>query len=476
MKSIKKNATLNIIKTICGLLFPLITFPYATRILGKFNYGKYSFATSIISYISLVSGFGISSYAIREGARIRDKREKLSVFINEIFTLNCITTIVAYLILFVFVVFWTKLHNYISIILILSLSIIFTTLGMDWINIIYEDYEFITKRYLICTIAQVVLMFLIVKTKEDLNHYAFVSVFSNICANILNIIYIRKYLGINIHFVVDKRVFFHIRSSVVFLANLFVTVIYINSDLTILGVLSDDEAVGIYSAASKIYTITKQIISAFTVVIIPRIAYLVANNEQDEIKKILKQAFGIVSLLVFPCTIGMIFQSKNIIHLLSGYEFIQGYSALNILALALLFATFGNIMLNAILIPFKKERQVLIITSLSAVVNVSLNVLLIPFWGYNATAITTFFAELIVFIGGIFFTIKNVKISIYRDIAISVIGGLITAICCIFCKKIINSYIWNLFASIISSGIIYMVYLYLVKDNLFYSIMISLKK
>ena len=91
-KSFKVNAILNIVKQFSAIIFPLITFPYVSRALGVESYGRYNFSSSIISYVSLLAGLGISSYAIREGARIRDNKEKFLKFANEVFSINVVST------------------------------------------------------------------------------------------------------------------------------------------------------------------------------------------------------------------------------------------------------------------------------------------------------------------------------------------------------------------------------------------------
>ena len=70
--SIKKNYIYNLINTVSGILFPLITFPYVSRVLLADGIGQVQFFDSIISYISLVTSLGIPLYAVRELARIRD--------------------------------------------------------------------------------------------------------------------------------------------------------------------------------------------------------------------------------------------------------------------------------------------------------------------------------------------------------------------------------------------------------------------
>lgn len=475
-KSIKKNAILNIIKTVCGVVFPLVTFPYATRVLGAENYGLYSFSTSIISYLTLVAGFGFATYATREGARIRNKENELHIFINEIFTLNIITTCLAYIILAFIIAFWNKLEIYSGCILVLSLSIFFTTIGTDWINIIFEDYEYITKRYIVCYLIQIMLLFLIVRGKNDVIQYAAVSVFSAVFANIINIIYLKRKYNISAKIKFDKQIFYHFIPAFIFFANSIVTVIYINSDITILGILKEDYSVGIYSVASRIYLLAKQLISAITVVIIPRMSALVAKNDDKSIAKVYSGALKTVILIVIPCVTGLFLESHNVVSLLSGNEYIDATSPLQILSIALIFATLGNVFINVILIPFKREKIVLIITTLSASVNIILNYLFIPSYSYNATATTTLIAEIIVFIIGFIEARKLQKIKVWREFIISIIGGFLVFVCCSSCSIVLYNYILQLFVSIITSVLLYFVLLILAKDNVFYDFFIKLLK
>ena len=64
-KSLKINAVLSGIKQCCAIIFPLITFPYVSRILGSDGVGKYSFSYSVVSYFLLIAALGINTYAIR---------------------------------------------------------------------------------------------------------------------------------------------------------------------------------------------------------------------------------------------------------------------------------------------------------------------------------------------------------------------------------------------------------------------------
>ena len=87
---------MNSILTMSSYIFPLITFPYVSRILLPAGTGKVSFVTSIMSYFALVAQMGIPTYGVRYCAKIRDDKYKLSQAVREIFLLNLILTIISY--------------------------------------------------------------------------------------------------------------------------------------------------------------------------------------------------------------------------------------------------------------------------------------------------------------------------------------------------------------------------------------------
>ena len=140
-KSLKINASLNIAKQLCQVLFPLVSIPYVTRVLGADGYGIFSYGNSIVSYFVLIAALGINTYAVREGVAVRNDKEKLERFVSEIFTINTISTCISYLLL-ICLLASPFLEQYRSIIAIQSLVIFLTTIGTDWINTIYEDFAY----------------------------------------------------------------------------------------------------------------------------------------------------------------------------------------------------------------------------------------------------------------------------------------------------------------------------------------------
>ena len=151
--TVQKNTLFNVVKTLSSILYPLITFPYVSRILMPENVGKVNFGNSIVSYFSLIATLGISTYATRECSKAKKDKILLQQTASEIFSINLISTLIAYVGLIILLVVAKPLSNYRILICIQSTTIIFTTLGADWLNMAMEDYchpDTISSNYFRC--------------------------------------------------------------------------------------------------------------------------------------------------------------------------------------------------------------------------------------------------------------------------------------------------------------------------------------
>lgn len=456
-KSIAKNAILNVIKTLGSIIFPLITFPYISRILHTENMGIYNFNLSIINYFVLIAALGISTYSIREGAAYRENRSDMSNFASEIFTINMISTAISYILLIIGILIFPVLRINASMLLILSISIIFTTIGCDWIFSIYEEFKYITIRSIFFQILSIILMFIFVKNQNDLFNYAIITIIASSGANIINFVSLKKYCDIKLIF--SKKILKHIYPILILFANSIAMTLYINSDMTILGILSNNYYTGLYSVSTKVYTTLKTILGALIIVSIPRLSYYLGNNMKEEYQKSGNKIFNLLLIIVVPAMTWAIFMSKNIILILSGSEYIEATTSLQILEIALIFSIISWFYSSCILIPNKKEKKVLIATLTSAILNVIFNIILIPKYNQNAAAFTTVIAEftsgLITYIYGRKYFKNQIKV---KDIISCVIGCIIVLISCYFSNYLINNPIFSCIVSGVLSCIIYIIY------------------
>lgn len=453
-KSLKINAALNIIRQVCAIVFPLITFPYVSRTLGVEAYGKVNFSTSILSYISLLAGLGVSSYAIREGARIRDDRERFERFADEVFSINVVSTLISYVVLAVLVLFWSKLDAYRALIGILSVNILLTTLGTDWINTIYEDFLYLTVRYVICQTIAVAATLLFVKGPEDVALYAVCSNMGMMLANASNLFYIRKKLGIRLKMTWKMNVRRHLRPIMLLFGNMISSMIYLYSDTTMLGVFIGDAAVGFYTVSSRIYSLIKQLINAVSGVLVPRLSHDLESNSGGESNGSVHTVLGILTVVVFPIALGMICMGREIIVLIAGEAYAAAYPALAILSIALIFATYACIYISVIMLAQRKDREILFASSVSALTNIVLNFILIPRYSYNAAAFTTLVSELLMLAMGVYYTRRTISLKIGGYLLLAVAGCAEVVLICAAAKRVLSG-VPALFAAVALCGAVY---------------------
>ena len=165
-RSVKANYLFNLINSASQLLFPLITFPYASRIMMADGIGQVNFFQSIISYISLFTCLGIPMYAIREIAKVRDNLEKMTRTTVEILLLHAFLTLFGYIIVAAICMTVAKVQTDIPLFLILSVSIFFTAIGCEWFYQGIEDFKYVAIRGIVVKTVSVLLLFLLVKSNE----------------------------------------------------------------------------------------------------------------------------------------------------------------------------------------------------------------------------------------------------------------------------------------------------------------------
>ncbi len=467
-KSIGINAVLNGFRSVLNILFPIITFPYVSRVLLVKGIGIYNFSSSIVSYFLLIAGLGISTYAVREGAKLRENRSKITQFASQVFTINVWSTVLAYLLLFICLIIFSKLHSYLSCILIFSLQIFFTTLGTEWIYQIYEDYSYITIRSIVFQILSLILLFIFVRSPQDYLKYTAITVFSTVGSNVLNFIHARQYCHIHLVWRFNWKV--HLGPIIIlFFANV-ANMIYVNSDITLLGLMKNNYVVGIYSVSSKVYQIVKTLISAILIVTVPRLAMLFGKHRIKEYENILSKLSNVLVLLALPASTGLFMLAREIVLIISGPKYLRSINSLQILCFAYIFSILAWILSDCVLIPAKREKYVLRSMSASAILNIVLNIILIPFWNENAAAFSTVLAEMCMLIVNYHYAkdlVKDVFVSktLLHTFISSIIGCIGIILVCILCDIGFQSLIIKTIFSVVLSVVMYGAILVLLKNK-----------
>lgn len=374
-RSVKANYLFNLINSASQLLFPLITFPYASRIMMADGIGQVNFFQSIISYISLFTCLGIPMYAIREIAKVRDNLEKMTRTTVEILLLHAFLTLFGYIIVAAICMTVAKVQTDIPLFLILSVSIFFTAIGCEWFYQGIEDFKYVAIRGIVVKTVSVLLLFLLVKSKEDILWYGAYTVFGVLGGNIFNFIRLRKYLHRDFVGFSKLHPFKHLKPALhIFVFNVIAS-IYLQLNNVLLGFMKDAEAVGYFTAATKLMVIAVGLSSALGTVMMPRTSNLVAENKMNEFKELVQKSYDFIIASTIPLTIGLMFVSPYIILVLCGVNFTPAILTSQIIALNVLMIGVSNVLGMQILYPMNQINIVILSISIGAITNLLLNLI-----------------------------------------------------------------------------------------------------
>lgn len=478
MASLKGNVILNFINTITGIIFPVITFPYASRILLPDGIGAVNFLTSIVNYIVLFTSLGIPMYAVREVAKHRDNIELRNRITVEITALSIALCLLGYIAVWLLAEFVPRISEAYALFYILSLSVLFTGIGVNWFYQGIEDFKFITIRAVIIRTLAALSLFLFVKDRDDLLIYGAITVGSTVGNNVINFVHLKKYIRFGQIQWRKLDVVRHLRPAIhIFVLNLIIS-IYLNLNSVMLGFMQGDEAVGLYTAGNKIAHIVLSVVTSLGVVMIPRCSNLVEAGNMKEFGAVIGKATRLVMCMALPFTVGLMLLATPIIRIFCGESFVEAIPVLYWTAPIIIFIGLTNVIGLQVLYPQGKENIVIWSTLGGAVLNLILNLVLIPLYAEIGAAVATFIAELAVLILQIILGYKYFPLKI-KDIKYQsyLVATIIMSIAVALVVMATGDMWMQVLVSLLLGGALYVGYLLYVKDDITISMLnVVLKK
>ena len=463
-KSLKLNFIMNAILTMSSFLFPLITFPYVSRVLLPEGTGRVSFANSVVTYFVMISQLGIPTYGIRACAVVRDNKEKLKKTVYELFIINTVMSVLAYVVFFIALASVPKMRHDWKLFLITSSLIFFNTIGVEWLYKALEQYTYITIRSIIFKFIALIAMFVLVHNAGDYVIYGGISIFAASASNVFNFIRLRKIVGREKVSNFDLKK--HFKPIFTFFIISCATTIYTNLDNVMLGFIKDNVEVGYYNAATKIKNILVSIVTSLGTVLMPRASYYIEMEKWDEFYKLSKKAIKFVFLVATSMMLYFMIFAREGVLFLSGRAFEGAIVPMIVVMPTLLFIGLTNIMGIQMLVPMKKENAVMISTFAGALVDLILNAILIPWYGSIGAAIGTLVAEFVVLIVQLIYIKDNVKYLYANQGYLKLILALLIASLAAICIKcaLHGIFIKRVVSAIAFFGL-YVVVLYILKEE-----------
>ncbi len=465
-KSLFHNVIFNFIYTGLNLLFPLITAPYVSRVLGASNLGQVNFAATIVSWFVLFATYGTATYGVREVAKARDDKEKLSTIFSELVIINAILSFVVVVIYFFVIFSISTFHNEIHLYLIMSLSIVLNMFSIDWYFQGIEEYRYITIRSAIFKTISLICIFLFVKESDHYVLYGLISVFATSLSSVLNYIYSKKSVKMKYRGINPIR---HFKRLSVFFFHTLIVSIYTNLDQVLLGLYFDTKAVAFMNRSKTLVNMAVAISTAISNVTLPRASYY-KENDESSFRYLMSEIPNYILWITIPICVSFMYLASNIMYILGGSEFLEAATLLQIMSLTIVCSPLSGYLQYQVLVASGKERIGLYIAILTSLFSLTFNLLLIPRIGLLGAGIVQVLSEFMAVSIRLYIAKKNLKYSEISFINKSSISYLVVSMLMggvmILSRNLIDNLFLSFAVGILLGGTFYFLALYIIREKI----------
>ena len=392
MKSLAKNSIYNVIYTTANIIFPLISSMYVSRVLMAEGVGKVAYAQNIASYFVVFAALGTPVYGIRKIAAYQDDAKRTNQIFTQLFVINAISTILSSAVYLIFIVAIKGTHSELGLYLCAGLQLFFNFFNIDWLYKGKEEYGYITLRSILIKILSFIAILFFVKSKDSYIIYALISG-AALCGNYLfNIVHAFKFVKFDFS---DFEIKVHIKPLMVLLVGIFLSTGYSMVDITMLGSMGTEQAVGFYNNAHKAINIIVSACISVSAAFLPRLSYYYIHDRK-KMENLVEFGGQIVAFFSFPVTVIIIMLDPDIMKLLYGVEFIPASMTLRMLAILIIVKAYGDLLCYQLIMATENEKKRLPAAAIATIANILMNAILIPMFYENGAAVASVISEIIV--------------------------------------------------------------------------------
>ncbi len=389
----KKNYFYNLLLSVVNILFPILSFPYASHILGPVGIGKVQFVISFAQYFALLAAIGIPIYGIKETAKHRDDPKKLASVFTEISSIFFIASLFFSFIYFIIIFSFSFFAGERNLYMVAGILIVLSFSYADWFYSGIEEFKAIALRSILIKIISLFLLYSFVKTEADFPKYLSITVFSILGNQVLGFALVFKKTRLNF---IDLDLKRHLQPLIYIFSASIAASIYTVLDTVLLGFLSNEKAVGLYTASVKLIKITLPFVTSMGVILIPSISNHIANNKITEAKNLLKKSYDFLVFFSIPAAFGLAALAPEFIYVFSGNQFSAASSSMQVLAALPILFGLGHFFSFQILVPFGKNKEMFYPMLAGVFSCLILNFLLVPVLQEKGASIANVVTELVV--------------------------------------------------------------------------------
>lgn len=360
-KVLKKNIFWQYLLQIAIYVFPFITLPYLTRVLGPDEYAVRAYSISVINLFVTFIDFGCTAYGTREIARHRGDRELVRKITSTIFLQRLVLAAVGAGILFAVMPAVPVMAANPEYMLIAYFGAVLTAMLPDFVFQGLEDMSILTKRFVVSRLVSLVLIFTFIKGPDQL---VLVAVFEAVPALIAFVwswieVVMKRKITLSIKLLELKESLSVLKTSAVFFLSSASTTIFTNLTTVMIGIYIVNQAdISYWSIAAMCISMVQSLYNPIYNSVYP---HVVARRDFSIIKKFLILGTPVVVV----GSIALVFLSPFVMWVLGGPEYLDGSIVLQLLTPVLIFS-YPTVLIGYPILAVLNKEKLLTTASVSA--------------------------------------------------------------------------------------------------------------
>ena len=381
-----------------NVLLPLVTLPYILHVVGKVNYGAYSYVYAVLQYVILFSTYGFNFSATKQISQCRDDSEAVSRIYNAVIACKGIIAVVLIVLLLLFSRLVFK--NDVGVLMFLYglgmvVGDIFTPV---WLFQGMEKMKYMTLVNASSKLLFTVLIFLVVRSREDFDLLIMLNSFGYLLAGLLSLILVYRQFNIRFRRTTLSDVISQFKDGSAVFGSTFGMNLYRNANIIILKQFVPDDVVGLYSAAEKVVKGFQSLISPAAQALFPHLSNRFKGQPVKNNMRLLRRISLPFTAVVVVVTIGVFIFAPIISDILCGKEFIACVPLIRIMTLVILFGEINYLV--GIVGLINMDGQVMFFRSVmvTGLFSVVFMLLCVPRWGGVAASWAMSLSEILLFV------------------------------------------------------------------------------
>ncbi|MBO7389537.1 MAG: flippase [Oscillospiraceae bacterium] len=462
-KSVRKNYILNLAYQIFSILVPVVTAPYAARVLTAEGIVINSYVSSMVSYFVLFAGLGTSLYGVREVGSCQNDLQKRSNILWEMISIRSLTSVIMLVFYVVFVLLTVSQDRVLY--WIYAVNILYVIFDISWYYQGIEEFSYTVLASFFIRLMNVLLLFLLVKSPNDVWIYASLTVFGNAATGVILWICLKGKAVRR----TEIQPFRHMKSIIALFIPTIAINIYTVLDKSMIGWFSSGSAEnGYYEEAEKIVRIALTVVTAMGTVIIPRISLLFQENDKKNMDYYLGKSFRFIWCLGLPMIAGIFCVSDIFVPVFFGPGYEKVETVMPLLSFIIVLIGLSSVIGMQYLVPTRQQKPYTFSVTMGAAVNLAVNLLLIPRLFSIGAALGTIAAETAVTAYQIGFVRRTDQMQtglIFNGALRYLFASLIMSAVLLFVKQFAKPDLLWLLITVFTGMGVYLIYLLIIRDE-----------